>query len=286
MIIRKILCLIIFAFYCCKSSAIDFVLPDDQDYRQNSNFLDPVRVFCETSGVKNLDLTIAVGRGGLIKAIHEKNTSPILAVFIWSNTYHSILVKSDPKFSHPISAIFADPDPQLQIELAKRILGSKETLGTLISDYSSPAATRLVNGSLKVNLSKFEPSEIIRSLNSATKNTAGLLAIPDPEIFNSETSGPIIESLFEQKKAVIGYSPAFVDSGALATVYSDPSELSRQIIEIINTFRLTGKLPKESFPKYFNVKINDKIARWLNLPAYDPVKLKNEIEIDQGEGKE
>ncbi|HET8704847.1 MAG TPA: hypothetical protein VFM46_00985, partial [Pseudomonadales bacterium] len=259
------------------AGAIELVIPNDPDYQNHPEYLAPLRALAAEPEFADLPLRISVGRGGLERALASDSKLPLLSVFVWSSSYHALKVQrsGDPG---AISAVFADPDPVIQLELAKAFSGDKEKVATLVSSDTTPAVQRAEKSPLKVEVQVTDRKNLFKSLRQVSADAPLFLAIPDPELFNGETSGSVIETLFDQRKAVIGYSPAFVKAGALATVHSEPEELTRQIREVLTQFKRDHRLPAERYPKYFKLAINERVARWLNYSVPDQTTLLNKLQ--------
>ena len=76
---------------------------------------------------------------------------------------------------------------------------------------------------------------------------------------------------YRREQAVVGFSPAIVKAGALATITSDSNDTAAQLEELLGDYIRYGRLPSEQFPKYFSVVVNDSVARSLNVLIDDGV---------------
>lgn len=283
MSLAKRLLFLLFLVVSTATGAIELVIPNDPDYQRHPEYLAPLKSLVQEPEFAELTLRISVGRGGLERALSLDKSTPLLSVFVWSSSYYSLI-----KQAHSIptinSAIFADPDPIVQLELAKAFAGNKEQVGVIVNEQQSPALLRANRGSLKIESLVSDRKNLFKSLRLVTSGSSMFLAIPDPDLFNGETSGSVIETLFDQRKAVIGYSPGFVKAGALASVYSEPDDLTQQIREALNFYKKNKTFPAASFPKYFKVKTNERVARWLNYSVPEEgallIKLKMAAEVN------
>jgi hypothetical protein len=64
-----------------------------------------------------------------------------------------------------------------------------------------------------------------------------------------------------------------VRAGVLASVYSDVDDIVTHLAGFISEFESTGLLPKPQYPRYFQVKINDSVARSLNVVVDEPTRV-------------
>ncbi len=124
-----------------------------------------------------------------------------------------------------------------------------------------------------------------KNLRSLLPNLAGidaLLSIPDPTLYNANTLPSIIRSLYRPDKVLIGYSPRLVQMGALARVYSQASELSSDIVELIPQSIQQDSPPKATFPMRWSILINVQLARSLNIGNIDIESLELDLREDGG----
>lgn len=274
----------LFAFKAITASAFEICIPDEPGYAEKSEFLDPLRVLDTIPEYKNLDVVVSVGREGLLKALRTPGNKPILATYLFSSEFHSILKSA--RSERPISAVFADPDPILQLYLASEIFGKGATFAMLTRDMTAPAVTRAKGTDFKVNVLEAARQDLFETLaKKAMPGTDALIMVPDDELFNGSTAYPIIETLLDDHKGVIGYNPVLVDAGAIATVYSSPLDLSKDISDTLNLFRELKKLPAPHFPTHFHVKVNARyklrvnpqMSRWLRLSVPDEAALEEKL---------
>ncbi len=110
-----------------------------------------------------------------------------------------------------------------------------------------------------------------------------LLALPDPAIYNRRSLKGILLTSYRQQKPLVSYSPAQVKSGALAAVYSTPQNIGRQIAERLRSLLSTPSQPTAPFQyaKYFDIKINRRIAESLELNIASKESLLNQLQSQQ-----
>ena len=91
-------------------------------------------------------------------------------------------------------------------------------------------------------------------------------------IYNPETIRSILITTYRRDQLVIGYAPAVVKAGATATTYATVDDIAAQTDVLLNAFAASGSLPAAQFSTYFQVAINDSVARSLNLVIDDSVR--------------
>ena len=82
-------------------------------------------------------------------------------------------------------------------------------------------------------------------------------------MFGSQELRALLHATYRFQRPMIGYSQAFVDAGALAALYATPTQIARQIAEMIRSrSRPTASI---IFPSQFTVAYNRQTARALGL---------------------
>jgi ABC-type uncharacterized transport system substrate-binding protein len=214
-------------------------------------------------------LYVAVGPSALRTLLVQHLDGVIVSIFTSSQAYRAILDTLPDSQRTPVTAIYAEPAPTDQLRLISALYRKNIGVAVLVSDKNSyllPTLHR--SASLIGSVLKIEPVSEEDSLNSVLNriaNTRVLLAIPDNAIYNAETIRTILVTTYRRNQPVIGFSAEFVKAGALASTYSDIGDIVAQLDELFRDFDSSGKLPEPQFPKYFNVAINDHVARSLGL---------------------
>ena len=94
-----------------------------------------------------------------------------------------------------------------------------------------------------------------------------MLGLVDPIVFNRTSARNVLLTAYRWKVPLVGISPAYVRSGAIAAVYSTPAQLGAQVSEIIrDTIHENGQaIPTIQYPKYFRVAVNYQVAESMGL---------------------
>jgi ABC-type uncharacterized transport system substrate-binding protein len=175
--------------------------------------------------------------------------------------------------SSAVTAIYAEPSPFDQLRLVSSLYKRRVNVAVLVSDKNEhllPAlrlAASLANVDLTIEFVSREDN-LNRILNRVSDSPV-LLAIPDHAIYNPENIRTILLTSYRHNQSVVGFSTAFVKAGAVASTYSEIDDVITQLDEMIRQFETSGRLPPPQFPKYFNVSVNDNVARSLNLIVDD-----------------
>lgn len=222
------------------------------------------------------DLIVAIGNKVTQQLRRQPIDIPTVSIFVSSIGY-----KNDPLPQH--TAIFIDQPPSRYLALIKEILPHSHTVSLLYSDYSDTFYQQLRQAAtqqqLQVNGQKVSnENDIYSALDNAVQNGDVLLAIPDPNIYNRRTIKTIFLTSYQDEIPIIGFSDSYTTAGAVSSLHSTISDISKQLAETIVYFTQNGKtLPANSYPHYFHISTNSKVANSLSITLDEPSTLQKII---------
>lgn len=228
-------------------------------------------------------LLVTVGQLALEKVINKKPPAPILATLVSRLGFSDILNDSDADDSSlNIGAIFIDQPLDRHLAFTRLALPDNRRLGFLMSKKY-----RNLFKEFDVLAGKFPPhiviheesDNIIQSLNRLMDDADVIVALPDASIFNRRNTHNILLSTYRKLTPVIGHSASFIKAGALAGIHSTPELIGVQTGQVIN-FLASAPLPKRLprlYAQYFQVSVNNKVARSLGLPILDKEDLDQKL---------
>jgi ABC-type uncharacterized transport system substrate-binding protein len=225
-------------------------------------------------------LIVAVGTQALQHAISMKRAQPILGVLIPQPAYEKMRHSFDNSM---VSAILLDQPFQRQLRLLQRLLPEARTVGILLGPTSRPWEATLRKASkesgLKAEIETVEDAgDLTAALQSLLERSDVLLAVPDPLVHSRDTAQTMLLTSYRYHKPVIGYSQAYVQAGAVAAPYSDPSHIARQAAEIAMHFPSGNTLlPLPQAPQLFSISINRPVARSLGIATPDEKSLTQDL---------
>ncbi len=76
-------------------------------------------------------------------------------------------------------------------------------------------------------------AELLPALEDVLEQSDVLLSLPDSLLFNAKTIQSVLFTSYRSGDPVIGFSPAYVQAGALVAVHSTPTQLARQVMEML-----------------------------------------------------
>ena len=169
------------------------------------------------------------------------------------------------------SSLLIDQPVERQFQLITSIIGKHQKTGVLIGPYTKDLKKTLQNNAQKsshILTTEYvkDTEHLTSSLKKLTHKARILLTLPDPVIYNKNTIRGILLLSYRKKLPVIGFSKAYVKAGAIAAIYSQPYQISKQTTDIIQNFFKNGIFKhKEYHPEDFSVALNKKVAHSLGI---------------------
>lgn len=126
-----------------------------------------------------------------------------------------------------------------------------------------------------------QPQQLLTRIRQLISKNDTLLMLPDQTIYNRDTLKGVLLTTYRSRTPVISYSPAHVKSGALASIYSSPTDIGKHLGELLNQYLLRKKIPGNSleYARYYSIKFNQQVAHALGLLIPDSRKLR--VRLDE-----
>ncbi|MBV1931360.1 MAG: hypothetical protein KUG71_06565 [Porticoccaceae bacterium] len=110
----------------------------------------------------------------------------------------------------------------------------------------------------------------ISTLSPIINASEVFIAVPDRAVFNRNIAKWILHLSYREKIPVIGFSASYTKAGALASIYSSPTDIGRHGAELFVELSAhasdnAGKSWRAYYPKYYTLSINGDVARILNI---------------------
>jgi hypothetical protein len=183
-------------------------------------------------------------------------------------------------------ALYWTPSLAAQLALIRVILPATNRVGMLVSSNEDMSWLRVfkqyaAEQSIEVRFQTVDKTRIARQVSELAATTDVLLAQPDTEIYNRETIRFILLAAYRQNKVLIGPSPAFVNAGALATLYAPSALVAEEIAQKIRHFMKNNKLPPASRIKSMKVSLNPQVAKSLGLSVPTTTELEQLLPLEE-----
>lgn len=227
------------------------------------------------------DILVAVGARAM-DAVAQAN-KPTLNILVPQQSFEltRTRAKLDPR---EFSAIYLDQPLVRHFRLVKQLLPGRNRVGVLLGPNTLERIKSLQQVAHEQQLvldteEVASKDDIFPALKRLLTNDQVLLALPDPLVFNRNTAQSVLLTSYRAQTPLIAYSKAYVQAGALAAVFSTPTQIGQQAAEIL--LRATQSknlaLPAPQHPKYFSVSVNYQVGRSLGLALEDETTLLERI---------
>lgn len=221
-------------------------------------------------------ITIAVGPSALRSLLAKNPDGVIVSIFTSSQAYRAILEGIPKARVNAVTAIYAEPSPLSQLHLISMLYQRRVRVAVLVSDKTSYLVPVLNHAAAQADIDlTVEHVSTDDGLNRVLNRVADvpvILAIPDSTIYSADNIRTILVTTYRHNQAIVGFSAALVNAGAMASTFSSIDDVLAQTEELLLAFASSGRLPEPQFPKYFEVVINDHVARSINVVIDESVR--------------
>ncbi len=222
------------------------------------------------------ELVVTLGTRATTEFLEAYPAAPQLGLFITESSWaaHRPIQDggSDPA---PKAAIFVDQPVQRYVMLAVALAPGARTLGTALGPHSRRYRDQLRAAANRHGKS-LVTAQILRDDNPLHKLTPVLdksdifIAVPDQSLFNRTIARWALQLGFERHIPVIGFSRSYTRAGAVASVFTSPTDVIRQGGEWLNRY-LDSRQPRWGGqpPAYYSLQFNRSVASALGRQADD-----------------
>ena len=225
-------------------------------------------------------LFVTLGADALKQMLLRDVRVPVLAALIPRSSVERVRKESGNKTA-AVTALYLDQPFGRQLDLLRLALPAAKRIGVLWGTESvqqqslllpalSARGLSLVSGSVALNGSLFG------GLKTVLDDADVLLAIADPQVFNSATISSILLTTYRAHTPVLAFSPAYVKAGALLSLHTTPTQVGLQAATMARTLLQGGTLPPAQYPAEFSIGVNEHVARSLGL-ALDAATLTDSL---------
>lgn len=213
------------------------------------------------------DLVITVGMKAAEVAMPSPG-APMMVVMVPKGGYDNLLVGQ--AMPQGISAIYLDQPWARQFDFLHALIPDLSQVGLVYSpenqlDVSHLFITAKNHGS-KVSSQVVRSADgLFASLEKVLSGSDVLLAIPDSRIYNASNIRNILLTSYRHKVPLIGFSPGYVNAGALAAIFTRPEQIAEQTANKIVEFSQKRTLPTPQYPDDFDISVNLQVARSLGI---------------------
>lgn len=234
------------------------------------------------------DLIITVGSEAARTILQRGGTTPVIATLLPRPAYER--AQADAAGSRPkgsTTAIFLDQPVSRLLAFTRYLLPDRHRVGVLAGNETKALLPSLRQASHAAGLS-LEVEELesnanpVPAVNHLLSRSDVLLALPDSVVYRRDNIRAILLTSYRFQRPVIGFSQSLVTSGALAAIYSTPSQIARQAMDIVKSQRPEAiALPAPQPPTLFAIAINHNVAQALGLTLPDEPAIRRALAADK-----
>ena len=223
-----------------------------------------------TSGTRAGQFVLALGVEAATELARSEMRIPVLSVFVPSQSFELIVRTNPRKAASPFSAIYLNQNLGRQLDLIQLALPQRPHIGVMLGNHSSSQVPLLDEEmrrrSLSLTQTQIDPNEpMFAKLQTLLETSQVLLALPDPQVFNSGTLQNILLSALRAGVPMVSFSPAYVKAGALMAIYSTPTQVGQQAAQLARAVLQGKELPPAQYPRDFSIDVNASLARSMDL---------------------
>lgn len=223
-----------------------------------------------TSGTRAGQFVLALGVEAATELARSETRIPVLSVFVPSQSFELIVRTNPRKAASPFSAIYLNQNFGRQLDLIQLALPQRPRIGVMLGNHSSSQVPLLDEEmrrrSLSLTQTQIDPNEpMFAKLQTLLEASQVLLALPDPQVFNSGTLQNILLSALRAGVPMVSFSPAYVKAGALMAIYSTPTQVGQQAAQLARAVLQGKELPPAQYPRDFSIDVNASLARSMDL---------------------
>lgn len=216
------------------------------------------------------EIYIAAGPRALRGLIELKSEVPILGVLITKSAYLSVIGTAESVRSpNELSAIFADPDPTVQVKLIRLLFPKNASVGVLLGPETSSLAAEIEQAGhtygVDIRIEKIAERQQVFDALSRLASAKVVLALPDSVIYNKDTLRNILITTYRRGQALIGYSPGMIVAGALATTACAITALANDTSHVVASYSHVKRLPSPRYCQDYGVFLNEQVSESLDI---------------------
>lgn len=215
-------------------------------------------------------LVLALGVDAAAEMARSETRVPVLCAFVPSQSFELIVRTTPRKAPNQFSAIYLNQAFGRQLDLIQLALPQRRSIGVLLGSHSR-AQVPLLEGatrarSLGLTQTYIDENEsLFTKLQMVLEASQVLLALPDPQVFNSGSVQNILLSALRAGVPVVSFSPAYVRAGALMAIYSTPAQVGLQAAQLARSVLQGKELAAPQYPRDFQIGVNASLASSMNL---------------------
>ncbi|HNV59069.1 MAG TPA: ABC transporter substrate binding protein [Rhodoferax sp.] len=223
-----------------------------------------------STGAKPDQVVLALGVEAATEMARTETRVPVLGAFVPSASFEAIVRNNQRRAASAFSVIYLNQPLGRQLDLIQLALPQRPRIGVLLGTVSSEHLPVLEEErrkrSMSVLQSQVDANEpMFAKLQTLLEGSQVLLALPDPQVYNSGSLQNILLSALRANVPMVSFSPAYVKAGALMAIYTTPAQVGQQAAQLIRPVLQGKDLAPPQYPREFWIEVNGSLARSMNL---------------------
>ncbi len=213
---------------------------------------------------------VAVGTAAAVRWAGSDDPRPVFSTLVPSAGWQRIVGDQ----SERRSALFLDQSLARQLALVRVLLPPLRELGVVYGPSSVARRAEILDAAGRFHLfinahHSTSSADIDDAFITVLRRSEALLALPDSAVYTRYNVQSLLLTSFRLRRPVIGFSESWVRAGALAAVYTTPTQLGTELGEtLVAWLPDRGPLPPSGTPVRYTLSVNRQVAfsLGLNLP--------------------
>ena len=214
-------------------------------------------------------LFVALGTRAAATLAERDLQTPLLSTLLPRSAFERQARSSTRKPSLQVGLVLDQPAWR-QIDLLHLAFPQAKRLGLMWGADSRVEAAELISAASSRALKPISPfveadQPVFPALKRILEDADVLLAIADPQIYNSASLQNILLATFRARLPTLGFSAAYVRAGSVLGLYTTPTQIGLQAAALVRSM-LAGRVsPALQFPTEFTIGVNEQVMRSLGL---------------------
>lgn len=221
-------------------------------------------------------LVVAVGVKAMQTVLSGRTVAPVLCGLVPRRAFDTLQARlGQRESSGRATALFLDQPLARQLDLIRIVLPEQLRIGVLLGAESEwqLAELRGLARERRVTLTaQIVETEggLAASLQKVAEASDALWMLPDTSISNAQSVRDLLVASYRYKRPVIGFSQGYVRAGALAAVYSTPTQVGHELAAMLLQMSAEpARVPAARYATQFEVALNYHVARAYGLQLDD-----------------
>lgn len=211
-------------------------------------------------------LVIAIGLKAALAAKLEILDTPIISCMVLAPTKYDLTRKN-------MTGVGLRIPIKQQLALIRNLIPDLKRVGVLFDPTKTEPTVLQAqtlaqqDGLTLVDRTVSSPQDVPDMLRSLLPDIDVLWLIPDSTVLTKDSLDFLLSTTLEARIPVLGFSPGLVRSGALAGMYSNYSDVGKQVAKLAQEILKGDSIPQGTFvpPEHVSIAINRQIAQYLGI---------------------